>query len=335
MPSDRGASGRYQLGSSGFGRRSVTRRPRSPRSASRVCACSTSASLPILGGLGVACGSSSTACCRRTSCLPRRVLQLLVGLHDQLEDLLRIHGRLLTSCGRAWPPAPRGTAGSRWPPRPPRRRPSASCLVEPERTSPAANTPGTLVIERAIPVTISPRSSRSTCPSRTPVLGSRPMKTKHAAGVELLALAASPSPRARSRRACRCRRPSARNSTTSRFSRTSIFAWLFDLVLQQLVGRQPLAALDDRHLVDELREEQALLEPAVAAAEHHEPARPLVEGPVARRAEVDPGADQVVLTGSARPPVGRSRREQRRAGVVVVAGGGLDVDSARRRSRPA
>ena len=85
-------------------------------------------------------------------------------------------------------------------------------------------------------------------------------------------------------------------------------------------------ALHDRDLVDELREEQPLLETAVAAAEHDELVGALVERAVAGRAEVDAGADQVVLAGRAGPPVGRAGRDERGARVVVVAGRGLDVD---------
>ena len=73
-------------------------------------------------------------------------------------------------------------------------------------------------------------------------------------------------------------------------------------------------------------EEQPLLEPAVPAAEDEELGRALVERTVARRAEVDAGADQVVLALGAGPAVRRARRDQRGARVVVVAGRGLDVD---------
>src|SRR5580704_1638006 len=70
-----------------------------------------------------------------------------------------------------------------------------SCLVEPRRTSPAANTPGTEVVKPPLSST-KPRESRSTLPRMNSVLGSRPMKTKAACG---LTTCSSPVSRSRSR----------------------------------------------------------------------------------------------------------------------------------------
>src|SRR5215216_4794919 len=200
----------------------------------------------------------------------------------------------------------------------------ASCLVEPERTSPAANTPGTFVC-RPMSVTIRPRSSRSTEPFTNPVFGSSPMNTNAPAGCS-----SSVSPVWRFLESDRAQLatavvlgPELDNLAGEQDLHRGRH---HHLVLEQLVGGQPVAPLHDRHLVDELREEQPFLETAVAAAEDEELARALVEGAVAGRAEVDAGADEVVLTRRSCHPVRRAGRDERGACVVMVAGRGLDVD---------
>src|SRR3989442_10520646 len=51
---------------------------------------------------------------------------------------------------------------------------------------------------------------------------------------------------------------------------------------------------------------EALLQRRVAAADHHQLVGPLVEGPVAGGAEVDPGPDEAVLAGDVEPAVRRA-----------------------------
>ena len=88
-------------------------------------------------------------------------------------------------------------------------------------------------------------------------------------------------------------------------------------------------------LLGELRQVQALLQGRVAAADHHHLVGPLVEGPVAGRAEVDAGADEVVLAGHVKAPVRRAgghdhgvggellaRRQRGDQVIVVVLDGG-------------
>jgi hypothetical protein len=97
------------------------------------------------------------------------------------------------------------------------------------------------------------------------------------------------------------------------------------LVLQQLVSAEPVASLDHRDLVHELGEEQALLQPAVPAAQHDQLLGALVERPITRGAEVDSRPDQLVLPGRVRPAVRGAAGDEGGSGVVVVAGGRLHV----------
>ena len=68
------------------------------------------------------------------------------------------------------------------------------------------------------------------------------------------------------------------------------------LVLQNLAGAEAVADLQDCHAGGETGEEQALLDAAVAAADH-QGFLASIEGAVAGGAEVYAGADKVVLAG--------------------------------------
>ena len=90
------------------------------------------------------------------------------------------------------------------------------------------------------------------------------------------------------------------------------------LLPKYLAGAEPLATLQQCHFAGELCEEQALLNAAVASA-HHYHVLLLVEGPVAGRAEVDTGADEVLFARYVQPAVPGSRGEQDGARRVLVA----------------
>ena len=83
-----------------------------------------------------------------------------------------------------------------------------SCLVDPERTSPAAKTPGRDVSMVGL-VTRNPPASRSTASPRKPLLGFSPMNTKAAAAGNRRI-----SPLSRSRATTAANRPRSPSSST-------------------------------------------------------------------------------------------------------------------------
>ena len=95
---------------------------------------------------------------------------------------------------------------------------------------------------------------------------------------------------------------------------------LLDLLDDDLARGELVVARDDRDLLGELRQEDALFAGRVAAADDQH-VLAAVEGAVAGGAEVDAGADEVLLAGDAEPAVGRAEREQDRPGAVLRAVG--------------
>ena len=68
--------------------------------------------------------------------------------------------------------------------------------------------------------------------------------------------------------------------------------------------------LHDRDVIGELREEEPLLEAAVAATDDREVLRAPVERSIARRAEVDAGTDEVGFALGVGASIGRARRDR-------------------------
>ena len=66
-------------------------------------------------------------------------------------------------------------------------------------------------------------------------------------------------------------------------------------------------------------EKQSFLKPAVAAADHHD-VPPLVEGAIARGAEVDTSADEVLFSWHTQAPVGGAGGQNDGGGAVLLAG---------------
>ena len=81
-------------------------------------------------------------------------------------------------------------------------------------------------------------------------------------------------------------------------------------------------------MLGELGEEQTLLQSGVATAEDDDLFGTLVEGAVARGAEVDACADEVLFTFDARTAVGGAGGDQDRTSTDALAGGGDDLGYA-------
>ena len=187
-----------------------------------------------------------------------------------------------------------------------------SCLVDPERTSPAAKTPGMDVSIVGL-VTRNPPASRSTA-AQEALLGFRPMNTKAAAAGK--------------------RRVSPRVLVAGHDGgEPASHALELDDVhagadVELRVGPHPLlehgrggqaGAGQHPDLPGELGQVQALLQGGVAAADHHDLVGPLVEGPVAGRAEVDAGADEVLLAGHVKALVRRAGSDDHGVGGELLA----------------
>src|SRR4030095_10596348 len=90
-----------------------------------------------------------------------------------------------------------------------------------------------------------------------------------------------------------------------------------ELVDGDLAGRQFIAVDEQRDLVGEVREVQALLDRGVANPDHRDLLRALVERAIARRAEMDAGTDVVILARDLESAIGCPGRDQYRPGVIV------------------
>jgi hypothetical protein len=161
-----------------------------------------------------------------------------------------------------------------------------SCLVDPERTSPAANTPGRDVSMVEL-VAMKPLASRSTASPRKAPLGFMPINTK----------AAAVPPPAGGHTAPVALELENVYPGVDRELRVGPHA-----LLQQRRGGQAGAG-QHPYPLGEFGQVQPLLEGRVAAADHDDLLGSFVERPVARRAEVN--ADEVFLTGHAEAPVRR------------------------------
>ena len=85
-----------------------------------------------------------------------------------------------------------------------------------------------------------------------------------------------------------------------------------------LAGSHFRAAHEDRHLVGKARQEQALLARAVAAADHRH-VLAFVKRPIARRAEVNARADQVVFARHTQAAILRAGGDQDRPRAIFIA----------------
>src|SRR5215831_19135330 len=80
-----------------------------------------------------------------------------------------------------------------------------------------------------------------------------------------------------------------------------------------------MAAREESDLFGKAGEMQSLLHGRVAAANHHDVPCALVKRAITRRAEVDAGADVIILTGDFQSPIRRAGGEQHSARVIVLA----------------
>ena len=204
----------------------------------------------------------------------------------------------------------------------------ASCLVEPDTH--VARGEHARACSSADPCrsTIKPRSSRSTEPFDEPGVRVEPDEDERPGGVQLLGLPGLAVLRATTApelAAAVVLRPELDDLAVAGAPPSS--GVIIDLVLEQLVarsaGRRARTIVTwSTNCVRNSPSSRPLLPPPSTTSS----LGALVERPVAGRAEVDAGADQVVLAGRAGPPVRRAGRDERGARVVVVAGRGLDVD---------
>src|ERR1039457_117405 len=101
------------------------------------------------------------------------------------------------------------------------------------------------------------------------------------------------------------------------------------LVLEEAGGCQLRLALDDADALGELRQEEPLLERRVSATDDQKLVGAAVEGAVTRGAEVDAGADEVVLAGNPEASIGRSGGDERRVRLDLLAARQAQADVAR------
>src|SRR5262249_36063844 len=99
---------------------------------------------------------------------------------------------------------------------------------------------------------------------------------------------------------------------------------LLHLLDYDAAGAQLFVVGEDRHLACELGQKNALLAGGVAAADDQH-LTVAIEGAVAGGAEMDAGADEVILAWYAEAAVSRAHREEHSPALVLRAVRGLDV----------